>query len=111
VSRYNDEVILADLVGPVEVADMLGVKVNTIAQWRKRFADFPAPLIELSGTYIWNRHQITEWAVAHGRYRHDGQVRAPIPPTRQLTDSTGQHDDSFMSGARRLPKRHTSFSA
>jgi len=61
---------LADLdalVGPCEVASMFGVKVNTIAQWRRRFLDFPEPARTISGISVWWRQDVEEWALDHGR--------------------------------------------
>lgn len=45
---------------------MLGVKRNTIAQWRKRHL-MPEPELVLSQIPIGNRSQIEEWAQLTGR--------------------------------------------
>lgn len=60
-----DDVDVSELMGPVEVAKLFGVEVNTIAQWRRRFSDFPAPVVTLSGTYIWRRGDIEAWGAEH----------------------------------------------
>ena len=82
--KYVEEVKAEDeidvLVGPREVADRLNVGRPTVAQWRKRYADFPTPLAYLSdgarqvpgkpmspGLPVWQWAQIREWAVRTGR--------------------------------------------
>jgi hypothetical protein len=55
------------LVGPAEVADLFGVRVNTVAQWRHRFLDFPEPARTISGISVWWRQDIEDWALDHGR--------------------------------------------
>ena len=35
------------LVGVFEIAEMANVSASAVANWRKRFPDFPAPLAEL----------------------------------------------------------------
>lgn len=61
---------LSNLVGPVEVADMLGVKVDTVYQWATRNR-LPLPWAVVSGTRIWAREEIEDWAVATGRLVFD----------------------------------------
>jgi hypothetical protein len=63
----DDAVSLSSLVGPSEVGVMLGVRSNTVAQWRVRFPDFPLPLATISGVRLWHRTDVIEWASAHGR--------------------------------------------
>lgn len=55
-----------ELLGPDEVADLLQVARNTLAQWRHR-GHLPAPDLTLSGLPIWERHTVTEWAAMTGR--------------------------------------------
>ena len=58
-SSYDDDV--TQLVGPDEIAAMLHVGRNTIAQWRHRRL-LPPPVITLSSLPIWDRREIVEWA-------------------------------------------------
>ena len=51
-----------ELMGPDEVAALLVVKRNTIAQWRHR-GKLPEPYATLSGMPIWRRGDVMAWAV------------------------------------------------
>lgn len=64
-------------VGPHEVAELLGVRVETVHQWRFRSKVAPetaraAPLPDpewgiVSGVPLWTRRQILAWAEETGR--------------------------------------------
>ena len=63
-----DEIVASELVGPGEVAILLGVQRATIRQWRKR-GQMPAPILSLlagSGKGdrlpVWRTEDIIEWA-------------------------------------------------
>lgn len=64
-SCYDDD-DMSNLVGPDEVAAMLNVKRNTVAQWRFRRL-LPEPALVLSQIPIWKRSDIEEWAKLTGR--------------------------------------------
>ncbi len=55
-----------ELVGPVEVAELLGTKPNTVHAWASRQL-LPAPWATISGTRLWDRADILAWAEASGR--------------------------------------------
>lgn len=65
----------AVLVGPAEVANLLGVKSTTVHQWVARRL-LPEPWATISGTRLWPRHEILEWAETTGRL--------PAEPTTEL---------------------------
>ena len=87
-SRYVDAMALddapadpaaPDLVGPSEVAERAGVSRSTVAQWRRRHPDFPAPLAYLGagrqaprggssgGMPVWDWPAVAAWLVTTGR--------------------------------------------
>lgn len=68
VSEYPDTMPLAPdaLVGPVEIAELCCVKVDTVYQWVTR-GRLPQPWGVVSGTRLWPRHEIETWALETGR--------------------------------------------
>jgi len=63
MSSADDE---DELMGPDEVASLLVVKRNTLAQWRHR-GKLPSPCMVLSGLPIWRRGDVMAFAVITGR--------------------------------------------
>ena len=49
------------LVGVFEVAEMAKVSPSAVANWRKRFPDFPTPLAELKSGPVFGENQIKLW--------------------------------------------------
>jgi len=88
LSLYDDAMTRSgplDLVGPVEVSDRAGVSRGAIAQWRRRHADFPAPVAVIGmarrgprggsgGTPIWRWSDVHGWLVATGRHVSDADL-------------------------------------
>lgn len=68
--RTLNVVTFSDLVGPVEVADICGVKVDTVYQWATRGVLPPVGAM-VSGTRLWARDVIVDWATASGRLAVD----------------------------------------
>jgi predicted site-specific integrase-resolvase len=62
---------IEDLVGSTEIAQRLGVKPNTVAQWHHR-GIMPAPLAEVSSVYLWSWEAVSAWA-----RKRPGHSRAP----------------------------------
>jgi hypothetical protein len=51
------------LVGATEIAMRLGIKrPHLIHDWRRRHSDFPHPVLELTGTLIWEWREVRSWA-------------------------------------------------
>lgn len=55
-----------DLVGVAEIADMLGVSKQVIANWRSRKGSFPDPSVTLRSGPVWARDAIIQWAESEG---------------------------------------------
>lgn len=54
------------IVGPREIADRLGVRPNTVIQWKQRGL-LPAPFAVISMVPLWHWGDIERWAVRTGR--------------------------------------------
>lgn len=51
----------ADLVSVAEISARAGRPVNTIQSWRRRYRDFPAPVVQLAAGPIWSWGSVAEW--------------------------------------------------
>ena len=49
------------LIGIYEIAEIAGVTASAVANWRKRFSDFPSPLAELKSGPVFAESQIKVW--------------------------------------------------
>ena len=50
-----------ELYGIYEIAEMAGVTRAAVANWRKRFRDFPDPVKELRSGPVFDRGQVRQW--------------------------------------------------
>jgi prophage regulatory protein len=53
------------LVGLTEIAEMLEVTPQRVAQIVKAYGDFPAPDAELASGRVWKRRDVDRWIKAH----------------------------------------------
>ena len=53
--------MIDDLVGLQEIAELANVTSSAVANWRRRFPDFPAPLVELKSGPVFSRETILAW--------------------------------------------------
>jgi predicted DNA-binding transcriptional regulator AlpA len=59
VTRVNTD----DLTDPAGVARIIGLEnVNGVSVYRKRYHDFPRPVVERGRCLLWRRHEIEAWA-------------------------------------------------
>lgn len=57
-----------DLVSAVEIAQRLGGRrPQVVYDWRRRHADFPAPLTKVGAVHVWNWPDVEAWARKTGR--------------------------------------------
>jgi hypothetical protein len=49
------------LIGIYEIAEIANVSPSAVANWRKRFPDFPAPLVDLKSGPVFAENQIKLW--------------------------------------------------
>src|SRR5438270_8730246 len=49
------------LIGVYEIAELANVSPSAVANWRKRFADFPAALAELKSGPVFGEGQVKLW--------------------------------------------------
>src|SRR4051812_27765190 len=57
---------MAELIGLFEIAAIADVSPSAVANWRKRFPDFPAPLAELKSGPVFDEGQIKIWLARRG---------------------------------------------
>jgi len=53
------------MVGMAEIAEILGVTRQRVAQLIETYDDFPKPEVELSGGRVWSRTAIETWIASH----------------------------------------------
>ncbi len=56
-----------DLIGLAEIAKIAGFNVSAISNWRKRFQNFPSPLVELQSGPVFYKSQILKWLEQRNR--------------------------------------------
>jgi hypothetical protein len=63
--KINRMIRARDLVGLTEVAERFRVSTPAVAQWRKRYPDFPAPVVDLACGPVFDVTDVIRWY--HGR--------------------------------------------
>jgi hypothetical protein len=53
--------VTESLIGIFEIAELANVTTSAVANWRKRFPNFPAPLAELKSGPVFSEGQIKLW--------------------------------------------------
>ena len=49
------------LIGIFEIAELANVSPSAVANWRKRFSEFPAPLVDLKSGPVFSENQVKLW--------------------------------------------------
>lgn len=55
------------LIGLYEIAELANVSPSAVANWRKRFNDFPAPIAELKSGPVFDENQVRLWMAKRQR--------------------------------------------
>ena len=56
-----------ELVDMAEIARRAGVARDTVARWRIRYGDFPAPARRFGRSPVWRWPEVRRWLEATGR--------------------------------------------
>jgi hypothetical protein len=68
VAKVNTD----DLTDPAGVARIIGLdNVRGVSVYRKRYRDFPEPVVERGRCLLWRRRDVEAWAKATGRLPTD----------------------------------------
>lgn len=65
--------MINEILGLQEVADLAGVTSSAVANWRRRFDDFPTPLAELKSGPVFAAPAVRTWLAKRG----SGELGAP----------------------------------
>ena len=57
------------LVGATEIGQRLGVRRQLVNEWRRRYPDFPDPVVRLTGVNVWVWPDVEDWLRRTGRLR------------------------------------------
>src|SRR5438105_10856830 len=66
------------LIGVFEIAEMANVSASAVANWRKRFPDFPSPLAELKSGPVFSENHVRLWLAR--RHSADSDSTAEAEP-------------------------------
>jgi hypothetical protein len=61
----------AALIGIFEIAELAEVSPSAVANWRKRFPDFPAPIVDLKSGPVFDENKIKLWLAKRAAQAND----------------------------------------
>ncbi len=88
------------LIGVFEVAEIANVSTSAVANWRKRFQDFPMPLAELKSGPVFSESEVKLWLARRGAadstevelfYDQLAGKRADPPELRKAVEDVVDH--------------------
>ena len=83
---------LADLAGPQEAAEALGVDHETFRKWRQRYPDMPPPVKVLAGgTGLWLRPDLIQWRTEGGGPKPRTSPESDLSPEPRATTKPTRH--------------------
>jgi hypothetical protein len=65
-TRMDGKITDQVLIGIYEIAEIANVSPSAVANWRKRFSDFPAPLVDLKSGPVFDKNQVRLWLAKRG---------------------------------------------
>lgn len=65
-----------ELVGLYEIAKMATVSPPAVANWRKRNADFPTPIVQLKSGPVFRKTDVRAWLKRKAKRRTNGKNRS-----------------------------------
>ncbi len=84
----------SDLVSVAEIAARSGRSVNTVQSWRRRHADFPAPVATLAAAPVWAWPAIEQWIA-----RRRAPTAEPTTPLFASSfDDLASRADEYLEG-------------
>ena len=88
------------IVGVFEIAELASVGPSAVANWRKRFDDFPSPLAELKSGPVFDENQVRLWLAKRHRkveqkpeffYDRLARIRDDLPELRAKVEEVVKH--------------------
>lgn len=78
-----------NILGLAEVAEVVGKASATVRTWaaRPQYA-FPAPVVHLAATKIWDREQVDLWVAGNTDLLTTGVRSTPVPPQAGSADGS-----------------------
>ncbi|MDE7326085.1 MAG: AAA family ATPase [Lachnospiraceae bacterium] len=58
---------MTEFVGLSEIAGMVGASLQTVNNWKKRYGDFPKPVVQVRAGEFYNKEQILNWLRRRGK--------------------------------------------
>jgi predicted DNA-binding transcriptional regulator AlpA len=76
-----------DLIDATQVAEIIGItNPGGVSVYRRRYGDFPAPIVEKGRCVLWRRQDVGAWARARGR--DTAVTRDPLEPGRRRVNDS-----------------------
>jgi phage terminase Nu1 subunit (DNA packaging protein) len=72
-------VVDGEVITATEIAELAGVGISAVSQWRKRYASFPQPVLDRPGATLFNRAAVTRWLRSTGRTVNPAVNEPPNP--------------------------------
>lgn len=97
---HNSAAASDPLIGIYEIAELANVSASAVANWRKRFSDFPQPLVDLKSGPVFSENQVKLWLAKRNAtdptveeffYDQLASTRSDPPSLRAKIEEVVQH--------------------